>query len=153
MWGEDGKSSQDTIQVIILLIAVISVPIMLLPKPIIEIKRMKKSKVHRDQLVEELEADREGQVNASEENAAAAPLLKKEEDHHAAEHDPSEIFVHQLIETIEFVLGAISNTASYLRLWALSLAHSQLAKVFFNKTLEGGFSAGSGYESMVYVIE
>jgi V-type H+-transporting ATPase subunit a len=107
----------------------------LLPKPIIEIKRMKKAKVHRDQLVEELEDDRAGQVNASEENAAAAPLLKKEDDHHSAEHDPSEIFVHQLIETIEFVLGAISNTASYLRLWALSLAHSQLAKVFFNKTL------------------
>ena len=54
------------------------------------------------------------------------------------EHDeePSEIFVHQLIETIEFVLGTVSNTASYLRLWALSLAHSQLAKVFFQKTMQ-----------------
>ncbi|CAF2067105.1 BnaC01g00150D [Brassica napus] len=113
---------QKTVQLVLLFLALVSVPCMLLPKPFI--------------LKKQHEARHQGQSYAPlEETDESLHVEANGGSHGHEEFEFSEIFVHQLIHTIEFVLGAVSNTASYLRLWALSLAHSELSSVFYEKVL------------------
>ncbi|KAK7341444.1 hypothetical protein VNO80_24374 [Phaseolus coccineus] len=126
---------QRNLQLVLLLLAVVSVPWMLVPKPFI-LKKQHEAR-HGVESYTPLESTDES--------------LQVESNHDSHGHEEfefSEVFVHQLIHTIEFVLGAVSNTASYLRLWALSLAHSELSSVFYEKVLLMAW----GYNNVIILI-
>ena len=114
---------QNTVQKLLLGSALISVPWMLLPKPLILRARNMKRRGYRP-------------VSSTEDGESLLPSgTDDDEERPKAQFDFTEVFVNQMIHTIEFVLGSVSNTASYLRLWALSLAHAELSDVFLEKLL------------------
>ncbi|KAG2432238.1 hypothetical protein HXX76_009157 [Chlamydomonas incerta] len=163
---------QPGLQVFLLLIAFVAVPWMLLPKPLILKKRheaLQAATQNASVAGVELTQNYGALLSADEEDSAgqhrpgggrgggggaAAGAAHGDgggggDGHgggghgHDGHFDFGEIMVHQMIHTIEFVLNAVSNTASYLRLWALSLAHSQLAGVFYDRVLMAAIASNN----------
>ncbi|XP_058467492.1 V-type proton ATPase 116 kDa subunit a 1 isoform X2 [Malaya genurostris] len=136
-------AGQAGLQKFLVIIALLCVPWMLLAKPIM-IMRSRKEAAHQPIAPYSNEnGDAEGgltQNNVAQSAGEAQPAAGASHGHENEEM--SEIFIHQGIHTIEYVLGSVSHTASYLRLWALSLAHAQLAEVLWNMVLKNGLQQG-----------
>lgn len=117
------------LQKFLVFVAVICVPWMLLAKPIIIMRNQKKqnySVSHQPMQGATENGDAEQPIHNN--TAVQQQQQPQSGGHGHDDEDIGEMFIHQGIHTIEYVLGSVSHTASYLRLWALSLAHARKYK-------------------------
>uniref|UniRef100_A0A8I3N5J8 V-type proton ATPase subunit a n=2 Tax=Canis lupus familiaris TaxID=9615 RepID=A0A8I3N5J8_CANLF len=133
-------SGQKGIQCFLVVVALLCVPWMLLFKPLV-LRHQYLRRKHLGTLNFGGIRVGNGPTEEDAEIIQHDQLSTHSED--AEEFDFGDTMVHQAIHTIEYCLGCISNTASYLRLWALSLAHAQLSEVLWTMVIHIGLSVKS----------
>uniref|UniRef100_A0A672GX79 V-type proton ATPase subunit a n=1 Tax=Salarias fasciatus TaxID=181472 RepID=A0A672GX79_SALFA len=134
-------SGQMGIQVLLVLIALACVPCMLVVKTMV-LRRQHLWKKHLG--TQKFGGVRVGNGPTEDEAGIMDHDQLSQHSEEGDEFDFGDVAVHQAIHTIEYCLGCISNTASYLRLWALSLAHAQLSEVLWGMVMHLGLSSRSG---------
>jgi V-type H+-transporting ATPase subunit a len=174
-------SGQAGIQVFLVLLAVVQVPVLLFLKPFYLRWEHNKARakgyrgIGETSRVSALDGDDDdsntldGRASLASDGEGVAMITQDiggDEEHE--EFEFSEVMIHQVIHTIgklpilpaqisiltnvEFCLNCVSHTASYLRLWALSLAHQQLSVVLWTMTLANGLSTTGPLGVVLIVI-